>query len=152
MGAATALYSATCHVFRQYGNMHPYLINVSSIISLSGWLPCSRQENYPSCSQFIYTAKECHFFRCCLLCAHSNLLFSRTLRNRMETSNEIIRRAASLPILLCHGTGTYIFMCSYDLSCCFNLTSSLTQINNAMWSAENKIHIDSHVKIDLFNV
>ncbi|XP_073027858.1 uncharacterized protein [Primulina eburnea] len=70
MGAAIALYSATCHVFRQYGNRHPYLINLSSIVCLSGWLPCSR-----------------------------------TLRNLMETSNETIRRAASLPILLCHGTG-----------------------------------------------
>ncbi|XP_073122778.1 uncharacterized protein [Henckelia pumila] len=70
MGAATALYSATCHVFRQYGNRHPYLINLSLIIGLSGWLPCSR-----------------------------------TLGNRMEASNETIRRATSLPILLCHGTG-----------------------------------------------
>ncbi|KZV37792.1 acyl-protein thioesterase 2-like [Dorcoceras hygrometricum] len=70
MGAATALYSATCHVSRQYGNGQPYLINLSTIIGLSGWLPCSR-----------------------------------TLRNRMEASNETTRRAASLPILLCHGTG-----------------------------------------------
>ncbi|KAL2236932.1 UNVERIFIED_CONTAM: Acyl-protein thioesterase 1 [Sesamum indicum] len=70
MGAATALYSATCHIFGQYGNRNPYLVNLSSVIGLSGWLPCSK-----------------------------------TLRNRMEGSNETVRRAASLPILLCHGSG-----------------------------------------------
>ncbi|XAR70950.1 Lysophospholipase [Bertholletia excelsa] len=42
MGAATALYSATCHVFRQYGNGIPYPINLNAIVGLSGWLPCSR--------------------------------------------------------------------------------------------------------------
>ncbi|KAL0330229.1 UNVERIFIED_CONTAM: Acyl-protein thioesterase 1 [Sesamum radiatum] len=69
MGAATALYSATCHIFGQYGNRNPYLVNLSSV-GLSGWLPCSKM-----------------------------------LRNRMEGSNETVRRAASLPILLCHGSG-----------------------------------------------
>ncbi|KAL6533852.1 hypothetical protein OROHE_013685 [Orobanche hederae] len=37
MGAATALYSATCHIFGQFGNR-----NLSSVIGLSGWLPCSK--------------------------------------------------------------------------------------------------------------
>ncbi|PIN12529.1 Lysophospholipase [Handroanthus impetiginosus] len=70
MGAAIALYSATCHIFGQYGNRNPYLVNLRSVVSLSGWLPCSRM-----------------------------------LRNRIEGSNEIVRRAASLPILVCHGSG-----------------------------------------------
>lgn len=70
MGAATALYSATCHIFGQYGNGNLYPVNLSAIVGLSGWLPCSR-----------------------------------TLRNRMERSDEAARRAASLPILLCHGSG-----------------------------------------------
>ncbi|KAK6137116.1 hypothetical protein DH2020_029141 [Rehmannia glutinosa] len=70
MGAATALYSATCHIFGQYANRNPYLLNLTSVIGLSGWLPCSRK-----------------------------------LRNRIERTNETIRRAASLPILLCHGSG-----------------------------------------------
>ncbi|XP_058223929.1 uncharacterized protein LOC131333426 isoform X2 [Rhododendron vialii] len=68
MGAATALYSATCHVFKQYGNGSPYPVNLSAVVGLSGWLPCSR-----------------------------------TLRNRFDGSHEAARRAASLPILLCHG-------------------------------------------------
>ncbi|CAJ1973745.1 unnamed protein product [Sphenostylis stenocarpa] len=42
MGAATALYSATCHVLGHYGNGNIYPINLSAIVSLSGWLPCSR--------------------------------------------------------------------------------------------------------------
>ncbi|KAM1022738.1 hypothetical protein ACFX2I_043632 [Malus domestica] len=42
MGAATALYSATCRVLGQYGNGNPYPINLSAIVGLSGWLPCSR--------------------------------------------------------------------------------------------------------------
>ncbi|KAL6985293.1 lysophospholipase [Sarracenia purpurea var. burkii] len=70
MGAATALYSATCHVFRQYGNGIPYPLNLSAIVGLSGWLPCSR-----------------------------------TLRNRLEGSHDAASRAASLPILICHGLG-----------------------------------------------
>ncbi|XP_059640632.1 uncharacterized protein LOC132282843 [Cornus florida] len=68
MGAATALYSATSRVLGQYGNGNPYLVNLSAIVGLSGWLPCSR-----------------------------------TLKNRIERSQEAARRAASLPILLCHG-------------------------------------------------
>ncbi|KAJ6915112.1 acyl-protein thioesterase 2-like [Populus alba x Populus x berolinensis] len=70
MGAATALYSATCRILGQYGNGNPYPVNLSAIVGLSGWLPCSR-----------------------------------TLRNRIERSDEAARRAASLPILLCHGSG-----------------------------------------------
>ncbi|KAK9274372.1 hypothetical protein L1049_019186 [Liquidambar formosana] len=70
MGAATSLYSATCRVLGQYGNGNPYPINLSAIVGLSGWLPCSR-----------------------------------TLTNRMGRSHEAARRAASLPILLCHGIG-----------------------------------------------
>ncbi|XP_031118328.1 acyl-protein thioesterase 2-like [Ipomoea triloba] len=70
MGAAMALYSATCHALRQYGNGSPYRVNLSVIVGLSGWLPCSR-----------------------------------TLRNRMGGLNGAGRRAASLPILICHGTG-----------------------------------------------
>jgi len=42
MGAATALYSATCHVLGHYRNGNIYPINLSAIVSLSGWLPCSR--------------------------------------------------------------------------------------------------------------
>lgn len=68
MGAATALYSATCFVQGKYGNGIPYLINLKTVVGLSGWLPGSR-----------------------------------SLRNKIEGSHEAVRRAASLPILLCHG-------------------------------------------------
>ncbi|XP_048330923.1 uncharacterized protein LOC107421239 [Ziziphus jujuba] len=68
MGAAIALYSATCRIIGQYGNGNLYPVNLSAVIGLSGWLPCSS-----------------------------------TLRNRMERSHEAVRRAASIPILQCHG-------------------------------------------------
>ncbi|XAR69364.1 Lysophospholipase [Bertholletia excelsa] len=42
MGAATALYSATCHVLEQYKNGSAYPIDLSAVVGLSGWLPCSR--------------------------------------------------------------------------------------------------------------
>ncbi|KAF8376654.1 hypothetical protein HHK36_031676 [Tetracentron sinense] len=42
MGAATALYSATCSAQGKYGNGSPYQVNLSAIVGLSGWLPCSR--------------------------------------------------------------------------------------------------------------
>ncbi|XVE71651.1 hypothetical protein DITRI_Ditri10aG0168400 [Diplodiscus trichospermus] len=70
MGAATALYSATCHILGKYGNGNLYPVNLNAVIGLSGWLPCSR-----------------------------------VLRYQMEGSIQAVRRAASLPILLCHGLG-----------------------------------------------
>ncbi|XP_022961061.1 acyl-protein thioesterase 2-like [Cucurbita moschata] len=42
MGAATALYSATCHAVGKYGNGNPYPTNLSAVVGLSGWLPCSK--------------------------------------------------------------------------------------------------------------
>ncbi|KAF5461432.1 hypothetical protein F2P56_017534 [Juglans regia] len=52
----------------KYANGNPYRANLNAIVSLSGWLPCSR-----------------------------------ILRNRVEGSHGAARRAASLPIFLCHG-------------------------------------------------
>lgn len=42
MGAATALYSATCCANGKYGNGDLYPVNISAAVSLSGWLPCAR--------------------------------------------------------------------------------------------------------------
>lgn len=42
MGAATALYSATCCAHGKYSNGNPYTVNLSAVVGLSGWLPCSR--------------------------------------------------------------------------------------------------------------
>ncbi|XP_078428040.1 alpha/beta-Hydrolases superfamily protein [Wolffia australiana] len=42
MGAAAALYAATCHTMGKYGNGSPYPVNVRAAVGLSGWLPCSR--------------------------------------------------------------------------------------------------------------
>ncbi|GJZ16205.1 acyl-protein thioesterase 2-like protein [Tanacetum coccineum] len=42
MGAAMALYCATCRALGQYGNGNRYPINLSAAMALSGWLPCSR--------------------------------------------------------------------------------------------------------------
>ncbi|XP_075480346.1 uncharacterized protein LOC142521052 [Primulina tabacum] len=42
MGAATALYSATCFVQGKYGNGSPYPVNLRAVVGLSGWLPCAR--------------------------------------------------------------------------------------------------------------
>ncbi|CAL5405238.1 unnamed protein product [Camellia sinensis] len=67
MGAAAALYSATCFAQGKYGNGIAYPVNLRAIVGLSGWLPGSR-----------------------------------TLRNKIEGSQEAARRTASLPILLCH--------------------------------------------------
>ncbi|XP_050382173.1 uncharacterized protein LOC126799097 [Argentina anserina] len=68
MGAAMALYSATCYAMGRYGNGNPYPLNLRAIVGLSGWLPGAR-----------------------------------SLRNKIEGSHEAARRAASLPILQCHG-------------------------------------------------
>ncbi|CAL0320085.1 unnamed protein product [Lupinus luteus] len=42
MGAATALYSATCFAVGKYGNGNPYPANISAAVGLSGWLPCAK--------------------------------------------------------------------------------------------------------------
>lgn len=42
MGAATALYSATCFAHGKYGNGNPYPAKLSAVVGLSGWLPCSK--------------------------------------------------------------------------------------------------------------
>ncbi|CAM8882851.1 unnamed protein product [Rhodiola kirilowii] len=43
MGAAAALYSATCFALGKYGNGSMYPINIRSVVGLSGWLPFSRE-------------------------------------------------------------------------------------------------------------
>ncbi|KAL5825020.1 hypothetical protein ACOSQ3_021083 [Xanthoceras sorbifolium] len=42
MGAAIALYSATCCALGRYGNGNPYTVNLRAVVGLSGWLPGSR--------------------------------------------------------------------------------------------------------------
>jgi hypothetical protein len=42
MGAAIALYSATCYAMGRYGNGIPYPVNLRAVVGLSGWLPGSR--------------------------------------------------------------------------------------------------------------
>ncbi|XP_044495991.1 acyl-protein thioesterase 2 [Mangifera indica] len=42
MGAAMALYSATCYALGRYGNGIPYNVNLRAVVGLSGWLPGSR--------------------------------------------------------------------------------------------------------------
>lgn len=44
MGAAMALYSATCYAMGRYGNGNLYPVNLRAVIGLSGWLPGSRYD------------------------------------------------------------------------------------------------------------
>lgn len=44
MGAATALYSATCFTGGKYENGNPYPVALSAVVGLSGWLPCAKYE------------------------------------------------------------------------------------------------------------
>lgn len=44
MGAATALYSATCFAHGRFTNGNPYPVNLRAIVGLSGWLPGSRSD------------------------------------------------------------------------------------------------------------
>ncbi|XP_057966924.1 uncharacterized protein LOC131157075 [Malania oleifera] len=78
MGAATALYSATCFAHGKYGNGNAYPVNLRAIVGLSGWLPGSR-----------------------------------SLWSKVEGSHEAARRAASLPILICHGNSDEVVPYKY---------------------------------------
>ncbi|KAF3450837.1 hypothetical protein FNV43_RR06926 [Rhamnella rubrinervis] len=89
MGAAMALYSATCYAMGRYGNGNPYPINLRAVIGLSGWLPGSR-----------------------------------ILKNKIEGLNEAVRRAASLPILLYHGTSDDVVPYKYGEKSAQSLSSA----------------------------
>ncbi|XP_076888045.1 uncharacterized protein LOC143538354 [Bidens hawaiensis] len=78
MGAACALYSATCFTQGRYGNGNLYPVNLKAIVGLSGWLPAGLR-----------------------------------LINMMEGSHAAIGRAASLPILMCHGLGDEVVPCKF---------------------------------------
>ncbi|OIV97744.1 hypothetical protein TanjilG_12501 [Lupinus angustifolius] len=66
MGAATALHSATCHALGHYGNGNVYPINLSAVVALSGWLPCSRTLNnrIEGSRDFIRRASSFPLFLC----------------------------------------------------------------------------------------
>ncbi|CAN1170151.1 Acyl-protein thioesterase 2 [Linum perenne] len=42
MGAATSLYSGTCFTMGKYADGNPYPANLTAVVGLSGWLPCSK--------------------------------------------------------------------------------------------------------------
>ncbi|GAA0155927.1 hydrolase [Lithospermum erythrorhizon] len=78
MGAATSLYSAACFVHGKYHNGEPYTTNLSAVVGLSGFLPCTS-----------------------------------TLNQRIEGVENAATRAASLPIMLCHGKGDDVVPYNY---------------------------------------
>ncbi|MFS8025542.1 putative alpha/Beta hydrolase [Helianthus anomalus] len=42
MGAATALYSASCFTHGKFGNGNTYSTHLDAVVGLSGWLPCAK--------------------------------------------------------------------------------------------------------------
>lgn len=105
MGAATGLYSASCYAYGRYGNNNLYPVNLSAVIGLSGWLPCSRYVQF--CHTLIFSSSFSYLDlnRALRFIPH---LLSRTLKYKVESSQDAARRAASLPLLVCHGRGIYI--------------------------------------------
>lgn len=112
MGAATSLYSATCFVLGKYGNGTSYSTQLSVVIGLSGWLPCSKLELL----QFWFlssTFTTNHIFFCCPVGFNTTTTKNpvefhfprRVLNKKMESVVDAATRASSLPILLCHGRG-----------------------------------------------
>ncbi|CAJ2653540.1 unnamed protein product [Trifolium pratense] len=89
MGAAIALYSATCYAMGRYSNGIPYPVSLRAVVGLSGWLPGSR-----------------------------------SLGNKIEVSHEARRRAASLPILQCHGISDDVVHCKYGEKSAQSLSSA----------------------------
>ncbi|GJX00255.1 alpha/beta hydrolase fold protein, partial [Tanacetum coccineum] len=101
MGVVMALYCATCHALGQYGNGIRFPINLSVVMSMNGWIPCSR-----------------------------------IVRSRVHASQEAIRRASSLHILLCHGKVI-----------CFTFGGSLLTTYHCQWSCkESCLDLLLHVK------
>ncbi|KAI3524509.1 hypothetical protein L1887_03167 [Cichorium endivia] len=46
MGAATAIYSASCFARGKFGNGTRYSTHLAAVVALSGWLPCANNLNY----------------------------------------------------------------------------------------------------------
>ncbi|XP_024959596.1 acyl-protein thioesterase 2-like [Cynara cardunculus var. scolymus] len=88
MGAATALYFASCFVHGKLGNDNAYTTHLDAVIGLSGWLPCAKD-----------------------------------LINKVE-GDEAAARAASLPIMLCHGKGDDVVLFRYGEKSAEKLTSA----------------------------
>ena len=118
MGAATALYSATCAALGRYGNGSLYPINLRAVVGLSGWLPGSRYNYnwinllFPSHHQGSEELVQMNLGQVvllCLRCSFKRFLSCRSVRSKIEGSHEAARRAASLPILICHGTSKFAF-------------------------------------------
>lgn len=42
MGAATALYSASCFTHGKFANGNAYSAHLDAVVGLSGWLPCAK--------------------------------------------------------------------------------------------------------------
>ncbi|CAO2815299.1 unnamed protein product [Amaranthus hypochondriacus] len=93
MGAAVALYSASCFAVGKYANGNFYPINLRAIVGLSGWLPGSR-----------------------------------TLRNKIGGSHDAARRAASLPIFMCHGKSDEVVSFKFGEKSAHALTSAGFQL------------------------
>jgi lysophospholipase-2 len=104
MGAAVALHSAACYAHGKFASGIPYPITLNAVISLSGWLPCSRS-NF----DILSIDHLCHKLDMLLIFFSWIIMLTldicRTLRGKMESSHIAVRRAASLPILLGHGRG-----------------------------------------------
>lgn len=109
MGAGTSLYSATCYTEGKFGNGNPYTIDLSAVVGLSGWLPCSKFGFFSHCFLFFPNITYQDPFKLLTISFNVNLFSAllcqyRNLRKKVE-GDEAGRRAASLPILLCHGRG-----------------------------------------------
>ncbi|KAJ1413420.1 Phospholipase/carboxylesterase/thioesterase [Sesbania bispinosa] len=75
MGAAIALYSATCFAMGRYGNGIPYPVNLRAVVGLSGWLPGSR--SLRNKIEVSHEAKEESCFITLLLCHGISLVITQ---------------------------------------------------------------------------
>nr|GEZ75253.1 alpha/beta hydrolase fold protein [Tanacetum cinerariifolium] len=60
MGVAMALYYPTCRALEQYRNEIRFPINLSAVMAISGWLPCSKFNSCKeSCLDLLLHVKPC---------------------------------------------------------------------------------------------
>ncbi|XP_071742265.1 uncharacterized protein [Rutidosis leptorrhynchoides] len=88
MGAATAIYCASCFARGKFGNGSVYSTHLDVVVGLSGWLPCAND-----------------------------------LTNEVD-GIDVENRAASMPILLCHGRGDDVVHFRYGVKSADKLTSA----------------------------
>jgi hypothetical protein len=88
---------------------------------------------------------HCFFLQLSLIPVIMSYTLSRTLANKLQGVDEAARRAASLPILLCHGKGIHNFLSYSNVWVLFSFNCETRTPN--IWSGDKLLHTLGHTVV-----